>query len=132
LCSHLWVLIRSSTPTGLAQDDYLKIATKVWLEDEAGQNVTNGIQWQGEDLLNFVFADKFKNNAKSAHGLYLPLCPSQDPVSDYNTGSQTGVQPLSRNMKLCIESSNSDTYYVSVIAMCQKHVRIEGGHMKIQ
>lgn len=132
LCSHLIVLIRTNAHTGLAQDDYLSIATQVWLEDEAGQNITNGIQWYGEDLLNFVYPDKFQNNAKSVHGIYIPFCPSQDPVGDFKKGLQTGVQALSSNMKLCINSSSSATYYVTVAAMCPRHVRVENGQITIR
>ena len=132
LCSHMWVLIRASNPTGTDQDNYLKVGTNVYLENEAGQNITNGIQWAGTDLLNFIYPDKFDNNAKSAHGLYLPLCPTQDPVDDYNEGGQNGVQPLSRNMKLCIVSSATATYYVTVVAMCQRHVRVDQGKLSIQ
>ena len=132
LCSHMFVLFRANSHTGLAQDNYLSIGTQVWLEDEAGQNITNGIQWYGEDLLNFVYPDKFQNNAQSVHGLYMPFCPSQDPVGDFKKGLQTGVQPLSNNMKLCIVSSSSATYYVTVAAMCPKHVRVENGQITIR
>jgi hypothetical protein len=133
LCSHMWVLIRASSHTGAAQDNYLtNVASKIYLEDESGQNLTNGIQWKGTDLLHKVYPDKFDNKAKAYHGLYLPLCPSEDPGKDYKEGSQTGVVPLSRNMKLCIESSATGTYFVSVIAMCARHVRTEGGKVQIQ
>ena len=133
LCSHLWVLIRTSSHTGTAQDDYLTTAaSNIYIEDEAGQNITNGIQWKTTDLLDKVYPDKFQNKAKDFHGLYLPLCPSQDPVADYKKGAQTGVMPLSRNMKLCITASTTGTYYVSVIAMCQRHVRTENGKVQIQ
>eukprot|EP00035_Acanthoeca_spectabilis_P018603 m.396645 g.396645 ORF g.396645 m.396645 type:complete len:148 (+) comp16772_c1_seq50:1834-2277(+) len=112
LCSHMWVLIRANSHTGLAQDNYLTIGTNVW-------------------LLDFIYPDKFQNNANTAHGLYLPFCPSHDPVADFKSGAQTGVQPLSRNMKLCITSSSSATYYVTVIAMCPRHVRVENGELSI-
>jgi hypothetical protein len=133
LCSHLWVLVRTSSHTGTAQDDYLTGAvSKVWLEDEAGQNITNGIQWTSADLLDKVYPDKFANKAKDYHGLYLPLCPSQDPAADYNKGAQTGVMTLSRNMKLCLEGAATATRFVSVIAMCQRHIRAENGKVQIQ
>lgn len=140
LCSHLWVLIRASNPIDAAQDDFkTDVASKIYLENEAGQNITNGIQWKTDTLLNMIYPDKFPNDAtvlsSNALGLHLPLCPSQDPAADYNDGAQAGVQPLSRNIKLCIETDSgatSATYFVSTIAMCQRHVRTEGGNIVIQ
>ena len=131
LCSHMWVLIRANSLAGTARDAYLSVVTNMWLEDEAGNNLTNGIQWKGTDLLNFNYPDKFTNNANSAHGLYLVFCPSRDPVADFKTGAQTGVQPLTKNMRLCINPSATATYNVTVVAMCQRHTRTENGQLSI-
>lgn len=135
LCSHMWVLIRNSNPTDAAQDDYHNdVASKIYLENEAGQNITNGIQWTSDQLLNEIYADKFQNTANGSQGLYLPLCPSENPAADYKKGTQYGAQPLSRNMKLCIVPSSSgasNTYFVTVVAMCHRHVRCESGQFTI-
>lgn len=138
-CSHLWVLIRSSSHNDAAQDDYLKdVVSKLYLEDEAGQNITNGVQWTSDQLLDQLYADKFENTAggvgTDSKGLYIPLCPSENPAADYKKGGQHGSQPLSRNMRLCIVPTGTgggNTYFVSVVAMCHRHVRTENGQLTI-
>ena len=59
-----------------------------------------------------VYADKFSNKANTVHGMYMPLHPSRDPEADYKTGSQTGTQPLSANMKLHVNPNATGIYII--------------------
>jgi len=134
LCSHMWVLLRASNPTGVAKDKYLTdVIDRLWLEDENGVNISDGIQWSQNDLTR-RYLDKFNNSGVEKQGLYLALCPASDPPADYNKGSQTGVTTLSRNIKVCTQTyaGKAGTYYMSVVAMCHKHVRLADGRLTIQ
>eukprot|EP00038_Savillea_parva_P005360 m.151971 g.151971 ORF g.151971 m.151971 type:complete len:390 (+) comp11701_c0_seq6:922-2091(+) len=126
LCSHMWVVLRGSTLTGLNRESFLDYATNIWLEDENGQNVTSGIQWKGTDLVNIQTPRNFYNDFQANHKIYLVFCPSSDPVADYHKGSMNGAQPLGRNWKLNITSNATATVNAEVRAYCYKHVRVEG------
>ena len=131
LCSHMWVLLRPSSLTGSNRETFLDYATTIYLEDENGQNATAGIQWKGTDLTNIHAHEKFTNDFLNYHKIYLVFCPSSDPVSDYRKGAMNGAQPLGKNWKLKITSNTTATVNLEVRAYCYKHVRVEGGQLKI-
>lgn len=132
LCSHMWLFVRNQSLAGANRDDILdNVVDSVWLEDESGHNMTNGIQFLGEDLLNIYYPDKFNNRASETHGLYLIFCPSLDPMGDYKRGLMTGAQPLLRNMVLKVKSAVTGTRKLTVVALCHKHLRIQNGELII-
>ena len=132
LCSHMWVVVRNSSLAGANRDTMLSnVVSRMWLEDESGQNITNGIQWAGDDLLAQIYPDKFTNTAYLSHGLYLIFCPATDPVADSREGAVSGAQALSRNIKLRITSAATGNYTCTVLAMCHRHARISGGKATI-
>lgn len=132
LCSHMWIVVRNPALTGAHRDAMLDdVVSRVWLEDESGHNMTNGIQFTGSDLLHLHYPDKFTNRANTKHGLYLLFCPAVDPVSDYKEGVVTGAQPLARNIRVRLTSAQTGNYHCTVLAMCHKHVRVQGGKVTV-
>lgn len=133
LCSHMWVFVRNSSLAGANRDDMLSnVVDAIWLTNESGHNLTNGIQWKGDDLLKIVYPDKFQNTASVNHGVYLIYCPAIDPVSDYRDGTMSGAQALSSKMKLHITSKTTGTYNITAVAMVHKHARLDRGDLNIQ
>lgn len=133
LCSHMWLIVRASGFNGAARDTMAdgKIS-HVWLENESGENMTNGIQWDADELLTINYPDKFPNNAHKNQGVYLIYCPATDPYTDYREGTMSGAQPLAPNMKLKITAAATESLTFTVVAMCHKHCRVQDGAHIIQ
>ncbi|EDQ91594.1 uncharacterized protein MONBRDRAFT_23653 [Monosiga brevicollis MX1] len=133
LCSHMWVFVRNTNLAGANRDTMLSdVIDRIWLEDESGHNLTNGIQWKAPELLAINYPDNFNNTASQSHGLYLVYCPATDPQADYREGVMSGAQPLVRNMKLRITAQATGNYNCTVVAMCYKHCRVQGGQLIVQ
>lgn len=133
LYSHIVVMIQSTTQTGANIDQALDNASSIWLEDQSGQSLTNGIQWTNTQLLYDVYPEKFPNllSQTSNKAVYVIDCPSEDPVGAYHKGTVQGAKTAKRNMKLMITASATATRIVDVIMYTYKHVRIEKGQMKV-
>jgi hypothetical protein len=133
LCSHLMVLIRSTTLTSTGLCNYLDNATRCYVEDVSGQSLSNGIQWTNTQLLNDVYPKAFENmmSQTSNKSILLPLCPSPKPLDDFKRGHVNGMMKLQRNMKVNILANSSATRNVNIIAYVFRHVRIQGGSLDI-
>ena len=133
LASHVFVIIQNTTQTGANLDQFLDNVSSIWLEDQSGQSMSNGIQWTNTQLLYDIYPSKFPNllSQASNKAIYAVAVPSQDPVSDYKTGTCNGALALAKNMKLAITANTSATRLVSIIAMVYKHIRVQNNEVNI-
>lgn len=126
LCSHVAVIIRSTTQTTTGPERFLDSASSIWFENSSGANMHNGIQWTNTRLLQQQYPEKFPNlMSQTTYGsVYVPVVNSEDPVKSYKDGVVVGAEYLSRNMKLAITPNESATRLVEILAHCFKHCRL--------
>lgn len=130
--SHLVVLTRDSNPI-LSELEMFQKHTKVYVEDVAGQSLSNGIQWTDEELRTVVYTSNFPNTMalQSDMFIYVPKSPSLNPEQSYKTGVNNGYEILPRNTKLCIVPATTGQVKVDILCYAYMHLRVEGGKINI-
>ena len=132
LYSHLVVLTRDSNPTLGDLEVFLR-HSKVFIEDVAGQNLSNGIQWTDELLRKVVYTSNFPNTMalQTDMNVYVPKSPSVNPETSYKRGLNNGYDILPRNAKLCIVPSATAQVKVDILCYAYLHLRVENGKINI-
>ena len=132
LYSHVVVLTRANNATGADLERFVA-HSNVYLEDVAGQNLSNGIQWTDSLLRHVVYLSNFPNtmSLQADMNIYVPKVPSLSPEKAYKTGVNNGSDILPRNTKVCINPSSTATRKVDVLCYAYMHCRIEGGKINI-
>ena len=128
LYSHFMVLIRASGAANEGLINFLPL-TSIAIEDEAGNNLTNGQTYTSDQLLKNLYPQHFKNtmSIQSNRAVYVPLVASTDVVSDARKGTCSGALNLRSNMRLRIVPAATATRQIHMIAKKYAHVSIVGG-----
>jgi hypothetical protein len=127
------VTIQNTTQTGANIDQALDNASRIYLEDASGNNLNNGIQQTNTDLLQEVYPSKFPNMLSQVanKAFYVIDCPSEDPVKAYKKGIVAGARNAMNDMRVAIVANASATRKICVTAWVYRHVRLEGGKLRI-
>lgn len=132
LYSHLVVLTRTSNCSLGALEEFLD-QTSVYIEDVAGMNLSNGIQWTDEQLRKVVYVANFPNTMalQPNMNIYVPKSPSLNPELSYKRGVNNGSEVLPRNAKVCIVPATTASRQVDILCYAYFHLRVEGGRINI-
>ena len=130
LVTDAFIYVKETAGTGAKRQTLEARVGTLHLENESGQNISDGQELSGTEMLQKVATDVYHSKVFQASNkaIYPIMIASEDPVRDWKRGTITGAKMLDKGTRVVINPnatvSGRTLYFVANVP---SHVRLEDG-----